>query len=54
LIEKIAHLGAHVSEASWRTENDSVALSKLIDRGNWHLGKSGLGGLGTLLFERLV
>jgi hypothetical protein len=40
LIEKMAHLGAHVSEASWRTENDRVGLGKLIDRGlapwqNW-------------------
>ena len=54
LIEKIAHLAAHVSEASWRTENDSVGLRKLIDRGHWHLGQSGLGGLGTVFFEHIV
>jgi hypothetical protein len=54
LIEKMAHLGAHVSEASWRTENDSVGLGKLIDRGHWHLGKSALGGLGAVFFEHIV
>ena len=54
LIEKMAHLGAYVSEANWRTENDRVGLGKLIDRGHRHLGKSGPGGLGTVFFEHIV
>jgi len=54
LIEKMAHLGAYVSEANWRTENDRVGLGKLIDRGHWHLGKTGPSGLGTVFFEHIV
>src|SRR5215831_17227347 len=49
----MAHLGAHVSEASWRTENDRVDLGKLIDRGPGTLAKLALAALAPCFSSKL-
>src|SRR3974390_844329 len=43
LVKEVAHLGGHVSETSGGTENEGVRVGKLIDRGDRHFRKSGLG-----------
>jgi len=54
LIEKIAHLGAHVAEARGRAEDDRVSIGKLIHPRHRNVGECRARLLCAALLEDIV